>query len=281
MRQDIQDVKLMAILNLLNQLSNKNSLEEYLNGIIDFLSGWTGCENIGIRVLREAGLAPYVVYRGFDEDFIASESCISVHEDECVCLRVLRQQFKNEDQDHISESGTYYAQNFFQYVEELKEDQLLSFRGICANKKFKSLAVIPLHHQGKVVGVIHIADVKSGVFSQEDIQFIETIRPLVAEAIYRHNLEKALESTVRRYEAEEMVIRKLKFEERLASISARFNQQEDFKVAAEESLKDILKLFKAEQVCLHLGSNLKEYVSVHEHGKSTHGCSISPKPLKS
>ncbi|AFM02186.1 PAS domain S-box/diguanylate cyclase (GGDEF) domain-containing protein [Desulfitobacterium dehalogenans ATCC 51507] len=280
MRQDIQDVKLMAILNLLNQLSNKNSLEEYLNGIIDFLSGWTGCENIGIRVLREAGLAPYVVYRGFDEDFIASESCISVHEDECVCLRVLRQQFKNEDQDHISESGTYYAQNFFQYVEELKEDQLLSFRGICANKKFKSLAVIPLHHQGKVVGVIHIADVKSGVFSQEDIQFIETIRPLVAEAIYRHNLEKALESTVRRYEAEEMVIRKLKFEERLASISARFNQQEDFKVAAEESLKDILKLFKAEQVCLHLGSNLKEYVSVHEHGKSTHGCSISPKTFK-
>ncbi len=274
MQQDVQDVKLMAVLNLLNQLSNKNSLEEYLNGVIDFLSGWTGCENIGIRVLREAGLAPYVVHRGFDKDFIASESCISVEGDECVCLRVLKQQFKSEDQDHVSAAGTYYAPNFYRYVEELREDQLLNFRGLCAHKQFKSLAVIPLLHQGKVVGAIHIADIKDGVFSEEDIHFIETIRPLVAEAIYRHNLEKALESTVLRYEAEEMVIRKLKFEERLASISARFNQQEDFKAAAEESLKDILKLFKAEEVCLYLGGNLKEYVSVREHGQQACGCVI-------
>lgn len=273
--QNVQDVKLTAVLNLLNQLSNKNSLEEYLNGVIDFLAGWTGCQNIGIRVLREAGIAPYVVYRGFDEDFISSESCISVDEDECVCIRVLRQQFKNEDQEHIHNSGTYYAPNFFQFVENLKEQQLLNFRGICASKKFKSLAIIPLHHQDQIVGVIHIADVKHGVVSPEDIQFIETIRPLVAEAIYRHNLERTLESTVRRYEAEEMVNRKLKFEERLASISARFNQQEDFKVAAEESLQDILKLFKAEYVCLHLGNNLKSYVRAYELGERTPQCPVS------
>lgn len=280
MQQDVQDVKLTAILNLLNQLSNKNSLEEYLNGIIDFLAGWTGCQNIGIRVLREAAIAPYVVYRGFDEDFISSESCVSVDEDECVCLRVLRQKFKNEDQDHIYNSGTYYAQDFVRFVENLKDQQRLNYRGICASKKFKSLAVIPLHHQGKVVGVIHIADVNDGAFSPEDIQFIENIRPLVAEAIYRHNLERALESTVRRYEAEEMVIRKLKFEERLANISARFNQQEDFKVAAEESLKDILKLFKAEYVCLHLGKDLKPYVRAYESEKQNPQCPIPLKTFK-
>ena len=280
MQQNLQDVKLKAIINLLEQLGEKNSLEEYLNGIIDFIANWTGCQNIGIRVLREANIAPYVVYRGYDEDFISSESCASVEKDNCVCLRVIKQQFTELDQDHIIQNGTYYTRDFLKHVKKAQEEQPSSFRGLCTNKKFKSLAVIPLHYQDKVVGVIHIADVRPGMFTEEDLRFIETIRPLVGEAIYRHNLERALEKTVRRYEAEEMVIRKLKFEERLARISARFNQQEDFKVAAQESLQDILKLFKADYVCLLLGKDLREYVNAYESGKELWGGSINESLIK-
>ncbi|MGE4272371.1 MAG: HD domain-containing phosphohydrolase [Desulfitobacterium sp.] len=259
MAPDVRQVKLVSIFNLLNQLGNKNTLKEYLNGVIDFLADWTGCEKIGIRVLGEGDAASYMVHRGFDEDFISSEGCISIHEDECVCSRVLRQQFIEDDQPYIYESGTYYDRNFTQHIGELSSEQLADFRGVCAIRRFKSLVVIPLFHQKTIVGVIHMADTQEGKFASGDLQFIETIRPLIEEAIYRHNLEEALKNTVRRYEAEEMVIRKLKFEERLASISARFNQQEDFKVAAEESLMDILELFKADYVCLRLGKSLDEY----------------------
>lgn len=274
MQEDVRDLKLLAVLNLLNQLSSKHTLNEYLKGTIDFLAGWTGCSHIGIRVLEDTGIAPYVVHQGYDRDFMEFESCLSIHDEDCICVRVLKQEFKEEDKFFTGDSGTYYSQDHTQYMSNLSLEERKIYRGVCAIREYKSLVVMPLLHQDKVVGVIHMADYREGIFSNEDIKFLESIRPLVAEAIYRHNLEKALEKTVRRYEAEEMLIRKLKFEERLASISARFNQQEDFRMAARESLEDILKLFKADHVCLHLGKNLKGYVKATKYGLEDQACPL-------
>lgn len=274
MQEDVRDFKLLAVLNLLNQLSEKHTLKEYLKGTIDFLAGWTGCNHIGIRVLEDTGIAPYVVHQGYDRDFMNFESCLSIFDEDCICIRVLRQQFKKEDEFFVGDSGTYYSQDFCGYMSDLSLEEKKNFRGVCAIREYKSLVVMPLMHQGEVMGIIHMADYQEGIFTTEDINFLENISPLIAEAIYRQKLEKALEKTVKRYEAEEMLIRKLKFEERLASISARFNQQEEFRVAAQESLEDILKLFKADHVCLHLGKHLKGYVRADKNGVEEHSCPL-------
>jgi diguanylate cyclase (GGDEF)-like protein/PAS domain S-box-containing protein len=358
--------------------------------MIEFLAEWMGCENVGIRVIREDGMAPYVVYKGYDADFITAESCVSIDEDDCVCLRVLRQQFTIEDIPKVSETGSYYSSQFTQFVSTLNPRQLKRFRGVCAANKYQSMAVIPLSHHEQVMGAIHLADRQNDMFSSEGIQFVEAIGSLMAEAIHQHHLEQAIEKSAynqsiinglfdgtnalayvadpnnyqilyasralntlygkdladevcykalynlegpcefchqqeneegettslkevfnpylnkhmllsdkrilwpdgrwvrfqfsvdisERYRAEEMVIRKLKFEEGLASITARFNGLTHFKVASEQSLQDIRRLFKAEYVCLYLGENLTKYVSTLGESEDAMDYHLSPALLE-
>jgi PAS domain S-box-containing protein len=57
---------------------------------------------------------------------------------------------------------------------------------------FKSLAIVPIHYKGTVLGVFHIADRREGMVPLEKIEFIESVSPLVGEAILRFSAEEEL-----------------------------------------------------------------------------------------
>lgn len=63
---------------------------------------------------------------------------------------------------------------------------------------FTSLAIIPIRYRGQVLGAIHIADEREGMTPLNVVEFIESISPLIGEAIHRFNIEEELR---RNYEA--------------------------------------------------------------------------------
>ncbi|MBI4643852.1 MAG: PAS domain S-box protein [Deltaproteobacteria bacterium] len=49
-----------------------------------------GCEAVAIRILDEQGRIPYEAYEGFPPEFIACESSLSIHSDQCLCINVCK-----------------------------------------------------------------------------------------------------------------------------------------------------------------------------------------------
>ena len=59
---------------------------------------------------------------------------------------------------------------------------------------FLSVAVIPIRYGEKILGAIHFADQMEDKVSFKALEFIESIAPLIGEAINRFNLEDDLRS---------------------------------------------------------------------------------------
>jgi PAS domain S-box-containing protein len=64
---------------------------------------------------------------------------------------------------------------------------------------FESIAQIPIRFQNQVIGSIHLADQRTGRFGAEVAEFIETVAPLVGEALHRFEVEENLRESEERF----------------------------------------------------------------------------------
>ena len=57
------------------------------------------------------------------------------------------------------------------------------YRGTCAKWGFASIAVIPIRYRDRILGAVHLADRRLGVFSASVVEFLESMTPLIGETI--------------------------------------------------------------------------------------------------
>ncbi len=57
---------------------------------------------------------------------------------------------------------------------------------------FASLALVPIRYREEVIGVIHLADLRPGQFPRAMVEFMESMTPLIGEAIHRFQTEAEL-----------------------------------------------------------------------------------------
>ena len=81
------------------------------------------------------------------------------------------------------------------FVASLSREQLQRYRGTCMTAGFHSLAVVPIRYQDEVLGAVHLADPRPGMFAGDTIEFIETASPLIGEAIRRFSVKDSLRQT--------------------------------------------------------------------------------------
>jgi PAS domain S-box-containing protein len=179
------------ITNLLELFIKTSSRKEYLDSVVNMLQEWTGCRCIGIRILDKEGNIPYESYRGFSQDFWQQENWISV-KDQCACTRVVLQKLNPQDMSMITPNGSFRCNNTDEFAKGLTEKDISRYRGLCIRIGFKSLAIVPIHYKETVLGAFHIADRHEGMVPVEKIEFIESISPLVGEAILRFSAEEEL-----------------------------------------------------------------------------------------
>jgi PAS domain S-box-containing protein len=177
---------------LLKLFSEKTTRKEYLDAVVEQIQLWSGCCCVGIRVLDKNGYIPYESYTGFNEAFWESECWISTVRDHCVCISVVLGNPATRDHRNLTRNGSFYCNNTLDFVNRLSDEEKKGYRGTCIENGYKSLAVIPIWHQEKRIGIIQIADHLEGKMPLKVVEFLESISPLIGEAIRRFSIESAL-----------------------------------------------------------------------------------------
>jgi PAS domain S-box-containing protein len=187
--------------DLLRLFARTTNRKGYLEAVVKLLGDFTGCPHAGIRMLNERGEIPYEASIGFTPEFLESECWLQVERDQCACTRVVSARPKPQDGAMMTPGGSFCCNNTFEFVGGLSEKEKASFRGVCVVNGFASVAVVPIRYQGMTLGAVHLAADKPDMVPQSTVEFIESVTPLVGEAIYRINMEDALRDSEERLRA--------------------------------------------------------------------------------
>jgi len=182
---------------LLKLASETKSRKAYLYEVMNLIKDWTGCKYIGIRVVNDSGSVPFNVYSGYSKKFWDAENWLSLKKDECVCTRVARGIPCPQDLKFMSENGSFLCQDTLKYIARLPEDDINSFRGECVKQGFLTLAVIPIFYGRDILGVIHIADKEKNKLIRKEINFLESLAPLIGNSISKFNMLESLDKSKR------------------------------------------------------------------------------------
>jgi PAS domain S-box-containing protein len=177
---------------LLKLFAQKTSLKEYLDSVLQVIQDWTSCQALGIRVVDAEQRAPYGSFRGFSPDFLALEGNLSLASDNCICLRAIARKFEAQDYSILTVGGSFRCDNGPVFVNGMSAENQAGYRGHCIKFGFTSLAVIPVTYRDRILGVIHLADSREAFFKPATVEFLESISPLIGEAIQRFHAEEEL-----------------------------------------------------------------------------------------
>lgn len=207
LKQEIEDRKaaekrVQASNALLEAMGEAGSRKEYLTKVSALVLQWTGCKRGGIRIVNENDEVPYEYCIGFSDDFLESEGKLSIYKDNCVCTRVSRQSLEPQDAPYLTRNGSFHCNDTKRLAETLSQNELKNFRGVCIEKGFLSVAVIPLRFENKVIGAIHLCDERPGMVPLPVVDFIETMAALIGEAIHKFTIKDELQQ---HYNAQEIV----------------------------------------------------------------------------
>ncbi len=177
---------------LLALYARKLDRKEYLDAAVEILRSWSGCRYAGIRIADENGQIPYAACIGFNEAFLASEGTLSLSRDHCACTRVALGKPEAQDLPYLTLEGSFLTNDSQALLENLSEDQRKRFRGVCISSGFMTVAVVPVRHRDRVLGVIHLADERRGMVSLRNAEFIEHLAQIIGEAVLRFSIEDEL-----------------------------------------------------------------------------------------
>jgi len=184
---------------LLNLFAQKLSRKEYLDSVNDVIADWTGFRCAGIRILNPQGYIPYESCRGFSPQFLEKENLLSLKNDQCACIRIIKGELNSADQSAKTLQGSFYCENSARFAAGLTQDQKAYFRGVCIETGFKSICLVPIRYRNEILGALHLADEREALIPRKSVEFIESMCLLIGEAIFRYKLETALEASENRY----------------------------------------------------------------------------------
>lgn len=191
MEFDVPD-SIVATRELLELFARGATRRDYLDHVRDLLQRWSGCESIGLRLIDRRKYIPYESWSGFEQLFYEKETDLSLAHDQCACIRVATGQPEPQDLPHMTAGGSYLIGDSRAFVASLNEQEASRFRLTCMNEGFLSLAIIPIRYRKQIIGAIHMAHHEAHIFSPQLVAFIETMSPLIGEAVHRFNVEDYL-----------------------------------------------------------------------------------------
>jgi PAS domain S-box-containing protein len=193
-RIERQESFVTAVLEL---FVRKSSRKGYLDSVVEAIAAWSACRCVGIRVLDDRGNIPYESFVGFSREFWESENRLYLDKDVCVCTRVIRQQPDPQEAAAITAGGSFRCDNAVELLGQLPPEMHARYRGVCMRTGFTSLAVIPIRYREQILGAIHLADERECLVPLDRVAFLESIAPLIGEAVHRFNVEDELRSASR------------------------------------------------------------------------------------
>jgi PAS domain S-box-containing protein len=178
--------------SLLALFAHKTSSKEYLDSAVDVIRRWCGCQALGIRIVDGNREIPYEASAGFEPDFLELENRLSLERDNCCCVRAIMAAFEGQDRPLLTSAGSFRCDDAIAVHNQLPPEKRAQNRGNCVKFGFASVAIIPIRYRDEVIGAIHMADRRPGRFPPAVAEFIESMSPLIGEAIRRFQTEAEL-----------------------------------------------------------------------------------------
>jgi len=188
-----------GVAKLLRLFTLKRSRQEYLEAVVRFLRDWCGCRCVGIRLLGADGKMPYAARVGFGRSFLREEIQCVFDSDGCACARVLTGNPRPEDLRHRSRGGTFFCNEALRFASELGRIPRNCVPLACISAGYQSLAQTPIRYRRRLLGTIQLADPRPNRFPPETIRFVESVAPLLGEAIQRSETQESLRQSEARF----------------------------------------------------------------------------------
>jgi PAS domain S-box-containing protein len=187
--------------NKLLKLSNKSaSKKEYLDAVLKYIKNITKCGYLGIRILKDDGNIPFESFIGYSSDFLKSENSISIHDDNCICIRAILSKPGIQDKKSVTKGGSFFLENSFEFMAGLSQERKKKFRGKCISCGFVSFVAIPIKSKKEIIGTVHIADKRTGLLSLEKVESVELLTPLIGEAIKKFDADEKVAKSEEKYQ---------------------------------------------------------------------------------
>jgi PAS domain S-box-containing protein len=169
----------------------RSLLQAYVQTVKDFLK----CDAMGIRLRDQDENIPYQAYDGFSQAFYESESPLSLHTDQCLCIRVINQ-MTSPNRLYCTPQGSFYINGTSRLLATVSPEELGKTRNVCNAHGYESVALVPIPIDTTVEGLIHVADRRENAFPLRIVEILETVGARLGLAIQRFQLQAKLNETV-------------------------------------------------------------------------------------
>ena len=175
--------------------TSTDSMRKLLNAYVRTVKDYLKCDAVGIRLRDPQGNIPYQSYDGFSQAFYDSESPLSLHTDECMCIAVIK---GNTDpkQPFFSSGGSFYINGTSRFLASVAPEDLGRTRNVCNAHGYESVVLVPISVDNVVQGLIHGADRRENAFPLRVVQTLEAVGSRLGLAIQRFQLQETLNHTV-------------------------------------------------------------------------------------
>lgn len=211
--QKIKQAEAKLVMQVLDMFYMSGDDEgKIIHNIIQQLKDFSGFDAIAIR-LREGDNFPYYASTGFSEEFINEANNMFVQSREnrtivdekakpvlgCICGMVLSDHTA-PIKSFYTEHGSFFTNDFSGFQSMIKENGLkLVLHNHCKNDGFESIALIPLHSEQDILGVLQLNDHRPGMITPYLVAFYEVIATSIATIIKRKEAEDSLKESESRY----------------------------------------------------------------------------------
>ncbi|MFW5792722.1 MAG: PAS domain S-box protein [Bacteroidota bacterium] len=204
--QKKQDVHFKSLsTNILSILNSNLDLQDSLDEIIKSIKKAFDFDAVGIRLKKDKDY-PYFVHEGFSEEHIIKENNLILKDEEgkalldeqgkikleCTCGMVIAGK-TDPNNSLFTKRGSFWINNSEPLLElSPAEDPRLNPRNRCIYEGYKSISLIPIKTDDKIIGLLHLSNSKENFFSPEMIEFFEDICSKIGLALIRKQLEQKL-----------------------------------------------------------------------------------------
>ncbi len=191
---------------ILRILNNPSPFDDSIGLILAAIQRETGIDAVGIR-LRSGDDFPYFVQNGFSQDFLLAENALIARDAsggpcrdekgnislECTCGLVISG-LADLTNPLFTKGGSFWTNNSLSLLDLPPErDPRFRPRNTCIHREFLSMALIPIHANREIVGLLQLNDRRRDRFTPEMIHLLEGIAESIGVALMRKQTEKILE----------------------------------------------------------------------------------------
>ena len=176
-----------------------NTLKVVLKEALETIRKSSDFESIAIR-LKENGDFPYLLQIGFIENFVQKENTLNVKDKEgnlvleadstplveCMCGNVLKKR-TNPQYQYFTKEGAFWTNSTTQLLEGLTEKEKREIgrtRNTCHNYGYESVALIPVHVAGEIVGLIQMNDPRENMLTLEKIERYQLLADKLGTVVF-------------------------------------------------------------------------------------------------